>query len=70
MATLEQLTAQRDALREAISTGVMSIRHEGKTLTYQSTSQMLAALNNIEARIRRAKGGVRRRYVTTTGKGL
>jgi hypothetical protein len=68
--TLEQLNAQRDALQEAIASGVLMIRHEGKSISYQSTQQLLAALRNIETRIRRAEGGPRRRYAYTTGKGL
>jgi hypothetical protein len=42
-------TADRDALKSAIASGVRTVVYTDRTLTYQGTSDMLAALATIEA---------------------
>lgn len=70
MTTLEEMKQQRTALQEAVTSGTLSVRHGDKSVTYQSTDSMLKALSRLEAMIRRAEGGPRRRFVYQRNKGL
>ena len=40
--------AELDALKEAIATGALTVRHGDKSITYKSTAEMLAAVERIK----------------------
>ena len=69
--TLEELTAQRDALLKARFRGVRTVEYDGKRVTYASDAELAAAITDIERRIASADdGGRRRRILTSASKGL
>jgi hypothetical protein len=69
--TVEQLTAQRDALLAARYAGIRTIEIEGRRLTYASDAEMAAAITDLERRIAMAaQDGRRRRILTSASKGL
>ncbi len=69
--TLEELTAQRDALLKARFRGVRTVEYDGKRVTYASDAELAAAINDVERRIASADdGGRRRRILTSASKGL
>ena len=41
--------AQRDALREAIASGVLRVSYDGRTVEYRSLADLRAALRDVEA---------------------
>ena len=41
--------AQRDALREAIASGVLRASYDGRTVEYRSLADLRAALRDVEA---------------------
>ena len=61
MADLATLKVRRDALEEAISTGVMSISVDGQSTTFASMAERQAVLNRINDEIARCTGQARRR---------
>ena len=69
--TLEELTAQRDALLAARYRGVRTVEIDGRRVTYATDAEMAAALTDLERRIAAAsEGGRRRRILTSASKGL
>jgi hypothetical protein len=69
--TLEELTAQRDALLKARFRGVRTVEYDGKRVTYASDAELAAAITDVERRIASADdGGRRRRILTSASKGL
>ena len=71
--TIEEMKVQRDALKEALNSGALQVRHGDKSITYQSTANMEKALRRLEAEITATERGgkrIRRRYALTQGKGL
>lgn len=58
--TLEQLEAQRAALKAAMRSGARSVAHGTKRVDYRTYDEMKAALDDIEREIA-ASGGARRR---------
>lgn len=52
-------TAQRDALREAIASGVLKVSYDGRTIEYRSLSDLKAALRDVEAALDPSKRSVR-----------
>jgi hypothetical protein len=69
--TLEELTAQRDALLKARFRGVRTVEYDGKRVTYASDAELAAAIIDVERRIASADdGGRRRRILTSASKGL
>ena len=69
--TLEELTAQRDALLKARFRGVRTVEYDGKRVTYASDTELAAAITDVERRIASAdEGGRRRRIITSASKGL
>jgi len=69
--TLEELTAQRDALLKARFRGVRTVEYDGKRVTYASDAELAAAITDVERRIASAdEGGRRRRILTSASKGL
>lgn len=45
--------AQRDALKQAIASGVLRLSYDGKTVEYRSMAELKAALNEVEAALAR-----------------
>jgi len=69
--TLEQLTAQREALQSARFNGVLTIKAGDKWVTYKSDAELQSALSDLEREIARQEGRPRaRRMRTICGKGL
>jgi hypothetical protein len=69
--TLEELTAQREALLAARYAGIRTVEIDGRRVTYATDSEMAAALVDIERRIATAtEDGRRRRILTSASKGL
>jgi hypothetical protein len=69
--TLEELTAQRDALLAARYRGVRTVEIDGRRVTYASDAEMVAAVTDLERRIAAAQeGGRKRRILTSASKGL
>jgi hypothetical protein len=69
--TLEEMTAQRDALLAARYRGLRTVEIEGRRVTYASDAEMAAAITDLERRIAAAQqGGRRRRILTSAWKGL
>ncbi len=69
--TLDELTAQRDALLAARFRGVRTIEIDGRRITYASDAEMATAITDIERRIAAAQeGGRKRRILTSASKGL
>jgi hypothetical protein len=69
--TLEEMTAQRDALLSARYRGVRTVEVDGRRVTYATDTEMAAAITDIERRIAAAQdGGRKRRILTSASKGL
>ena len=69
--TLEEMTAQRDALLAARFRGVRTVEIEGRRISYASDAEMAAAITDLERRIAAAQeSGRRRRILTSASKGL
>lgn len=69
--TLEEMTAQRDALLAARFRGVRTVEVDGRRITYASDTEMAAAITDLERRIALASSeGRRRRIFTSASKGL
>jgi hypothetical protein len=69
--TLEQLTAQREALLSARFNGVLTIKAGDKWVTYKSDAELQAALHDLDREIAKTQGRARARRIRTyAGKGL
>jgi hypothetical protein len=69
--TLEEMTAQRDALLAARYAGIRTVEIEGRRVTYASDAEMAAAITDLERRIAASsEDGRRRRILTSASKGL
>jgi hypothetical protein len=69
--TLEELTAQRDALLAARYRGLRTVEIDGRRVTYATDNEMAAAIADLERRISLAgSDGRRRRILTSASKGL
>jgi hypothetical protein len=69
--TLDELTAQRDALLAARYRGLRTVEIEGRRVTYATDAEMAAAITDLERRIAAVQeGGRRRRILTSASKGL
>jgi hypothetical protein len=69
--TLEDLTAQRDALLAARFRGVRTVEMDGRRVTYATDAEMAAAITDLERRIAAAQdSGRKRRILTSATKGL
>lgn len=69
--TLDELTAQREALLAARFRGVRTVEYAGRRVTYASDAEMAAAITDLERRMAGAQeGGRRRRILTSASKGL
>ena len=54
---------QRDALRQAIVSGVLRLTYDGKTVEYRSMAELRAALNDVEQALARDNGEVQTRRI-------
>ena len=61
--------AQRDALREAIASGVLRVSYDGRTVEYRSLADLRAALRDVEAALDPARR-VTRQILIVADKGL
>ena len=69
--TLEEMTAQREALLAARFRGVRTVEIDGRRVSYATDAEMAAAITDLERRIDGAQeGGRRRRILTSASKGL
>jgi hypothetical protein len=69
--TIEEMTAQRDALLVARFRGVRTVEIDGRRITYARDTEMAAALTDLERRLAAAQeGGRKRRILTSASKGL
>jgi hypothetical protein len=69
--TLEELTAQRDALLTARYRSLRTVEIDGRRITYASDAEMAAAITDLERRITAIQeGGRKRRILTSASKGL
>jgi len=55
--------SQRDALRQAIVSGVLRLTYDGKTVEYRSMAELKAALNDVEQALARDNGEVQTRRI-------
>ena len=55
--------AQRDALKQAITSGVLRLSYDGKTVEYRSMNELKAALNEIESSLVRDSGDPQTRRI-------
>lgn len=53
----EELSQMRDALIRARAKGVRTLQINGERVEYKTDAEMSAAINDLDARIRRASGG-------------
>lgn len=56
-------TTQRDALRMAIASGVLSLSYDGKTVTYRSLADLKAALAEVEQGLAKDSGKPQTRQI-------
>ena len=61
--------AHRDALREAIASGVLRVNYDGRLIEYRSLADLRSALREVEAALDPARR-VTRRILITVDKGL
>lgn len=47
---------QRDALRQAIASGVLRLSYDGKNIEYRSMAELKTALNEVESALSRDSG--------------
>ncbi len=55
--------AQRDALKQAIASGVLRLTYDGKMIEYRSMNDLKAALNDVEAALARDSGSPQNRQI-------
>lgn len=55
--------AQRDALCQAIASGVLRLSYDGKTVEYRSMVELKAALNEVEQALARDSGEIQTRRI-------
>jgi hypothetical protein len=66
-----ELQAQREALKKAMRSGVLSVEHGDKSVRYRSMTELRAALSDLDDEIAEAGGTARRRvFYVGTGRGL
>lgn len=69
--TIEEMTAQLEALLAARFRGLRTVEIDGRRVTYATDAEMAAAITDLERRIALAgKDGRRRRVLTSASKGL
>lgn len=69
--TIEEMTAQCEALLAARYRGLRTVEIDGRRVTYATDAEMATAITDLERRIALAgKDGRRRRILTSASKGL
>lgn len=69
--SIEELEAQRDAIRRAIRSGARMVRHGDKIVEYRNVSELQAALDDVQAQITDVLGTRRGRIrYMKTSKGI
>jgi hypothetical protein len=69
--TLEELTAQRNALLAARFRDVRTVEIEGRRVTFATDAEKAAVITDLERRIAAAQdGGRKRRILMSASKGL
>lgn len=69
--TIDELEAQRDAIRRAIRSGARMVRHGEKIVEYRSVAELQAALDDVQAQITEVTGTRRGRVrYMKTSKGI
>ncbi len=68
--SIDEMTAQRDALLATRFRGIRTVEIDGRRITYASDTEMAAAITDLERRIALATKGRRRRILTSASKGL
>jgi hypothetical protein len=54
-------------MKRAIASGILTVRHlDGRSVSYQSTEEMLKALGAMEAEVAGGSGGTRSTYASFT----
>jgi hypothetical protein len=56
-------TTQRDALKQAIVSGVLRLSYDGKNVEYRSMAELKAALNEVETALARDSGQPQTRQI-------
>ncbi len=54
---------QRDALKQAIVSGVLRLSYDGKTVEYRSMADLKSALNEVETALARDNGKAQTRQI-------
>ena len=61
---------QAEALREAMTSGVLTVEYDGKRVTYRSVGEIREALAEVDAALAREEGRRVRQIRVTTSKGF
>ncbi len=56
-------TSQREALKQAIASGVLGLSYDGKTVTYRSLADLKAALAEVEQGLAKDSGKPQTRQI-------
>lgn len=56
-------TTQRDALKQAIASGVLSLSYDGKSVNYRSMAELKSALAEVEQGLARESGKPQTRQI-------
>lgn len=67
MATLEELRADWEALRQARAAGIKRVAHNGREVEYQSDAALAQAMRDLERQIEGARGRAPIQVHTTKG---
>lgn len=65
--TIEQLEAQRTALKRAMRTGALSVGHGDKRVQYRSIEEMKTVLEDLNDEIAQLGGKKKKRVLYITG---
>lgn len=65
--TIEQLEAQRTALKKAMRTGALSVAHGDKRVQYRSVEEMKAVLDDLNEEIAELGGRKKKRVFYING---
>ncbi len=55
--------SQRDALRQAIASGVLLLHYDNKRVQYRTMAELKEALNEVETELARDSGVIQTRHV-------
>lgn len=71
MADVNTLQTRLELLEKALASGTLVVRHGDTSITYNTTSELLHAIDYIKGQIGKADGSTARKpgYIEQTGKG-